>query len=272
MKENAVSKEIEYIPVEDIRPNPYQPRKYFNQSAIEELAISIENYGILQPLSVRRIGSSNYELIAGERRLRAAKLLGLESVPSIVVETIDQDSAVLALIENLQREDLNYMEEAQSYSHLINDHGLTQEEIAKKVGKTQSTIANKLRLLRLSERVKKILLDRNLSERHARALLRLPDEELQIEILKKVLDNNLTVKKTEELIEKTRAKLLERDEPRERRKKSKARVKSYINLRIYVNTLRSAFEEIRKTGVKATFEQRDHDDYIEIKVRIPKVK
>src|SRR5690554_1917315 len=202
MKSSAVPSEIEHISVDNIRPNPYQPRKYFNQAAIEELAVSIENYGILQPLSVRKIGDTSYELVAGERRLRAAKLLGLETVPSIIVEIIEQDSAVLALIENIQREDLNYIEEAISYSHLINDHGLTQEEIAKKVGKTQSTIANKLRLLRLSDQVKKILIDKALSERHARALLRLPDEELQMEIIKKVLENNMTVKKTEELIEK----------------------------------------------------------------------
>ncbi len=274
MKENAnITREIEYIPVNDIRPNPYQPRKYFNQSAIEELAVSIKNYGILQPLSVRKIGQSSYELIAGERRLRAAKLLELETVPVIVVEIVDQDSALLALIENLQREDLNYIEEAQSYYHLINDHGLTQEEVAQKVGKTQSTIANKLRLLRLSEPVRKKVIDKSLSERHARALLRLPDEELQMEVLDKVIKNKLNVKKTEELIEKTRQKLVEGNndlENQNNRKKSRARVKSYINFRIYVNTIRNAFEEIKKTGIKATFEQKDHKDYLEIKIRLPK--
>lgn len=274
MKENAnIAREIEYIPINDIRPNPYQPRKYFNQSAIEELAVSIKNYGILQPLSVRKIGQSSYELIAGERRLRAAKLLELETVPVIVIEIVDQDSALLALIENLQREDLNYIEEAQSYYHLINDHGLTQEEVAQKVGKTQSTIANKLRLLRLSEPVRKMVIDKSLSERHARALLRLPDEELQMEVLDKVIKNKLNVKKTEELIEKTRQKLIEGNndlENQNNRKKSRARVKSYINFRIYVNTIRNAFEEIKKTGIKATFEQKDHDEYLEIKIKLPK--
>ena len=162
----------------------------------------------MQPLSVRKIGETSFELVAGERRLRAAKLLGMEKVPSIIVEIVDKDSAMLALIENIQREDLNYIEEAISYKHLIDDHGLTQEEIAKRVGKTQSTIANKLRLLRLSDNIKKILIDKSLSERHARALLRLPDEELQEEVLKKIIDNNMTVKKTEEIIEKTRRKFL----------------------------------------------------------------
>ncbi|RBP36686.1 nucleoid occlusion protein [Garciella nitratireducens] len=275
MKENAnIAREIEYIPVNNIRPNPYQPRKYFNQSAIEELATSIKNYGILQPLSVRKIGESSYELIAGERRLRAAKLLELETVPVIVVEIVDQDSALIALIENLQREDLNYIEEAQSYYHLINDHGLTQEQVAQKVGKTQSTIANKLRLLRLSEAVQKVVIDQSLSERHARALLRLPDEELQMDVLNKIIKNKLNVKKTEELIEKTRQKLIEQDhklkDSKSNRKKSRARVKSYINFRIYVNTIRNAFEEIKKTGVQATFEQKDHEDFLEIKIKLPK--
>lgn len=274
MKENAnIAREIEYIPVNNIRPNPYQPRKYFNQSAIEELAVSIKNYGILQPLSIRKIGQSSYELITGERRLRAAKLLELETVPVIIAEIIDQDSALLALIENLQREDLNYIEEAQSYYHLINDHGLTQEEVAQKVGKTQSTIANKLRLLRLSDLVQKMIIDKSLSERHARALLRLPDEELQIKVLNKIIKNKLNVKKTEELIERTRQELIEGDgdlKNKNNRKKSRARVKSYINFRIYVNTIRNAFEEIKKTGIKATFEQKDHDEYLEIKIRLPK--
>ncbi|MCR1899253.1 nucleoid occlusion protein [Irregularibacter muris] len=271
MKENAIAREIEYIPVENIRPNPYQPRKYFNQSSIEELAASIENYGILQPLSVRKIGETHYELVAGERRLRAAKLLELKEVPTIVIEIVDKDSAVLALIENLQREDLNYIEEAQSYHHLLNDHHMTQEEIAKKVGKTQSTIANKLRLLRLSDPVKKILVDKALSERHARSLLRLPDEELQLEILDKVTEKSLTVKKTEELIEKTRQKLMEEQSgDGDKRKNARARVKSFINLRIYINTLRNAFDEIKKTGINATFEQKDHEEYIEVKVKIPK--
>lgn len=271
MKASAISREIENISVGNIRPNPYQPRKYFNQAAIEELAVSIENYGILQPLSVRKIGETSFELIAGERRLRAAKLIGLETVPSIIVEIVEQDSAVLALIENIQREDLNYIEEAISYNHLINDHGLTQEEIAKKVGKTQSTIANKLRLLRLSDHVKKTLIDKSLSERHARALLRLPDEELQIEILKKVLDNNMTVKKTEELIEKTRHKLMEvNNHTGDKRKRSRAKVKSYINFRIYINTIKNAYQEIKNSGINATFEQKDYNDYTEIKIRLPK--
>lgn len=272
MKETAISREVEYLPVDHIRPNPYQPRKYFNQATIEELAVSIENYGILQPLSVRKIGETSFELVAGERRLRAAKLLGMEKVPSIIVEIVDKDSAMLALIENIQREDLNYIEEAISYKHLIDDHGLTQEEIAKRVGKTQSTIANKLRLLRLSDNIKKILIDKSLSERHARALLRLPDEELQEEVLKKIIDNNMTVKKTEEIIEKTRRKFLHVNNlVGDKRKRSRAKVKSYINSRIYINTIKNAFLEIKNTGINATYEQNDFKDYVEIKIKLPKV-
>lgn len=272
MKENAIAREIELISVEDIRPNPYQPRKYFNQTTIEELAASIKSYGILQPLSVRKIGERYYELIAGERRLRAAKFLKMEKIPAIVVEIVDQDSAVLALIENLQREDLNYIEEALSYSHLIKDHGMTQEDIANKVGKTQSTIANKLRLLRLNDEIKKTLIDKSLSERHARALLRLPDEEMQLEILDKVVEKNMTVKMAEELINKTRQKFMDpkNTNTEEKRKKSRSKIKSYINLRIYINTLKNAFEEIKKTGLDASYEQKDYEDYVEVKVKIPK--
>lgn len=149
------TKPVAYLPVDAIRPNPYQPRRHFDQKALEELAESIKSYGVLQPISVRRQTASIYELVAGERRLRASKLAGLETVPVIVTDFDESDSALVALLENLQREDLSYMEEAQGYAHLINQHRLTQEEVAAKVGKNQSTIANKLRILKLGPLVKR---------------------------------------------------------------------------------------------------------------------
>lgn len=143
---------IELIEIDRIRPNPYQPRKRFNHIAIEELALSIKEYGVLQPIAVKRMNDGFFELIAGERRVKAAKLAGLKNIPAIVMEILDEDSTIIALIENLQREDLNFFEEAEGYASLMNDYGLTQEQVAKKVGKNQSTIANKIRLLRLPGR------------------------------------------------------------------------------------------------------------------------
>ena len=200
-KNNEV-KNITYVNIDCIRPNPYQPRKQFNKQALDELCESIKQYGVLQPINVRQITATSYELVAGERRLRAAKMAGLTEIPAIVINVDDNNSAVMALIENLQREDLNYMEEAEGYNNLITEHGFTQEELAQKIGKSQSTIANKIRLLKLPPLVKKILFDNNLTERHARALLKLHDEQLQLKVLKIVCERGLNVKKTEELVER----------------------------------------------------------------------
>ena len=181
-----MNKEVIKIKVEDIIPNTYQPRQYLDEDALNELAQSIGQHGIIQPLTVRKCGEF-YELVAGERRLRASKIAGLTEVPCILVNMTDVESAQVALLENLQREDLSFIEEAEAYYSLINDHHFTQEEIAKKMGKKQSTIANKLRLLKLSSKVRNMCLDNNLTERHARALLSLPDEKLQVKVIKNVV-------------------------------------------------------------------------------------
>ncbi|MTI49796.1 nucleoid occlusion protein [Sporosalibacterium faouarense] len=262
---NNISEEVKYIPVEKIKPNPYQPRKNFSKRALEELSQSIQSYGIIQPISVRKIGEESYELVAGERRLRAAKLASLEEVPTIIVNMRDQDSAVLAIIENLQREDLNFIEEAEGYSNLINDHGFTQHELAKKIGKNQSTVANKLRILRLPDEIKKLLIENNLSERHARALLKLPDADLQMAILEKIINNELTVKKTEKLIKDMLEDITKEDEPQ--RKQS---IKSMINFRIYLNTIKNAYTAIKESGIDAKYEQKDMGDFIQVSVKIPK--
>ena len=167
-------KEIMNVRVDSIFPNAYQPRKFFNEEALEELSQSIKEHGIIQPITVRKIGDK-FELVAGERRWRASRMAGLEVVPCNIIEITDTQSAEIALLENLQREDLNFMEEAEAYYNLINEHNFTQEGLAKRMGKKQSTIANKLRLLKLSEKVRVLCLENNLTERHARALLSLPD-------------------------------------------------------------------------------------------------
>ncbi|KXG73849.1 nucleoid occlusion protein [Thermotalea metallivorans] len=255
------------IPIDHIRPNPYQPRKVFTKASLEELSESIKAYGVLQPISVRKIGQDHYELVAGERRLRAAKLAQLQTIPAIVSEMADQDSAVLALIENLQREDLNFIEEAEGYNHLIVDHNFTQQDIAEKVGKNQSTIANKLRILKLSKVVKEKLLEYGLTERHARALLKLPDEKLQLAILEEVVKKDLTVKKTEKLITDTLEELSKPKEPERRQN-----IKSAFNFKIYLNTLKNAFHAIKQTGLDAEYKQLDKGDYIEVVVKIPKTR
>lgn len=257
---------VKNIPVDRIAPNPYQPRKEFCKSALEELSASIRQYGVLQPINVRNIGDNFYELISGERRLRASKLAGLKFIPAIVVEIAEQDSAVIALIENLQREDLNFMEEAEGYFNLITDHGMTQEELAQKVGKKQSTIANKLRLLKLPNDVKAALLSNGLTERHARALLKLPDEIMQLKALKTILKKQLNVKKTEELIEK----MLDEAAVSNKEEKVKNRIKGKINYKIYVNSIKNTYKEILKTGYNVEYGQVDKGEYIEIILKVPK--
>ncbi len=260
---------IEYIDIDRIRPNPYQPRKKFNNTSLEELASSIKSYGVLQPINVRKMGNGYYELVAGERRLKASKLVGLKTIPAIVMEVFDEDSAILALIENLQREDLNFFEEAEGYSNLMDDYGLTQEQVAKKVGKNQSTIANKIRLLRLSRAVRRYILENGLTERHARALLKIPDEDIQMNLLKKISDKNLKVKETERLIENVIEKIT-RDSEGDVEREIKRTIKGAINYRIYINTIKNAFKAIKQSGINAQLLERDTEDFIEVVIKIPK--
>ena len=250
-------KRVMEIPIENIVPNPYQPRKIFSQTALEELSSSIKVYGILQPITVRQ-KDDKYELIAGERRFRAAK-------PAIINNMSDESSAVLALLENLQREDLNFIEEAMGYENLIKEHSFTQQQLAEKLGKNQSTIANKLRILRLPSDVKIKLVENGLTERHARALLKLPTEDLMKEVLDKIIKNELTVKKTEKLIMDIIESLEAQEEP-----EKKQSIKASMGIRIYLNTIKQAFDAILNTGIKAKYNEIDKGDYMEVVVRIPK--
>jgi ParB family chromosome partitioning protein len=257
-------KEVRNIPINLIRPNTYQPRKIFSHDGIIELSQSIKEYGVLQPISVRRNGTSFYELIAGERRLRASQLAGLEEIPAIIIDITDTESAVVALIENLQREDLNFIEEAEGYYNLIKDHAFTQEELAGRIGKKQSTIANKLRILKLSEKVKERIVKEGLTERHARALLRLPEENLQEKVIDEVIKIGLNVKRTEDLIERELAKL---ENVQEKESEAKTKYKWSINPRIITNTLKQIMD---KNGIQAEYSHKEHDEYMEIIVKIPR--
>jgi ParB family chromosome partitioning protein len=254
---------IFYISTDLISPNIYQPRKNFNEETIDELAKSIKTFGIIQPLSVRKIGTDRYELVAGERRLRAAKKIGLDKVPAILVDITDKDSAAIALLENLQREDLNFIEEAEAYYNLIKDHSYTQEQLAEVIGKKQSTIANKIRILKLSPEIRNTLLENKLTERHARALLKLPTPQIQQKILNIVIKRNLNVKKTEELIEKELLKLTHQEIAADGKKK----IKGVFSPKVYINTVRQVFD---KYGISAQYASKDLDDCIQITVTIPK--
>ena len=192
-----IKMKVVQIPVEFIVPNPEQPRKVFTDNELEELTNSIREYGVLQPLLVKRTEGKKFILIAGERRLRASKLAGLHRVPVIIKDLEEPEAALIALVENVQREDLNFLEEARAYKKLMEDFNLTQGEIAKRVSKQQSTISNKIRILALPEELQQMLMANKLTERHARALLKLTEEADRKKVLNRVIDNNLNVKQTE---------------------------------------------------------------------------
>ena len=251
------------VPIEKIFPNPYQPRKNFDDTALEELSDSIAQYGVLQPLLVTPADGGRYLLIAGERRLRAARIAKLEEVPVIISEYTPQQIAEIALIENLQREDLHYLEEAEGYEQLMSQFHLTQEAMAARVGKNQSTIANKLRLLRLSIAVRKVLVDAGLSERHARALLKLDDDTKRLETLEVIITRNYSVRQTDEYINK----LLD-DKQQEKRK----RLVIVNDVRIYLNSIKQVVSAIKNVGIPVNMEHSIDGDDVVINVRIKNQK
>ena len=251
------------IPIIKIRPNKAQPRKVFSEDELSALSRSISENGILQPLTVRKVSSTEYELVAGERRLRAAVMAGLRKVPCIVVKCSDRESAVYALLENLQRADLGIFEEARGIAKLIRRYGLTQEQAAIKLGKTQSTIANKLRLLRLSEEEQEWMEKAGLSERHARALIRIENETVRREVLSRIITENLNVKQTEELV----SILSNSASKTNKRSNSKAVIK---DIRIFLNTINRAIDTMRLSGINAQSNKTDTEDFIEYTIRIPK--
>lgn len=264
------TKTIQEINISNIIPNPNQPRKRFQRETLEDLAESIKTFGVIQPIAVRRIKDDLYELVSGERRLRASEIAGMTTVPAILTEINDRDSAILAIVENVQRENLSYFEEAESYRQLMQYYGLTQEQIADKIGKSQSFIANKIRLLKLDQKVIARIIECGLSERHARALLRIPDSELQLKVIHQVEKKGLTVKKTEELVEKIRNDVMLNNYDEQITSEKKARVKSYINAKIYVNTIKSAFKTVQGLKKNAEYKEIVKDDYVEIRIKIPK--
>lgn len=263
------NEEIRQIPVDEIVPNPYQPRTVFDDEKIDELCQTIRTHGLIQPIVVR-IRDNRYELIAGERRLRASKKLGLERIPAIIKEFNDSQTASIALIENLQREGLTAIEEAIAYQKLIDLHNLTQESLAQRLGKGQSTIANKLRLLHLPQEIQNELLSRKITERHARALIPLKDTELQLKVLQELIEREWNVKQTE-----TRVKqLLEAAEnPPVEKTEKKQKWKSFSrDSRIAINTVRQSIHMVQQSGLPVETDEQEHDEFYQFTIRIPKKK
>lgn len=266
MKKNQkgefLSSRVRYIPINAVRPNPQQPRRSFDETALRELADSISAYGILQPLTVRDRGGV-YELVAGERRLRAARIAGLREVPCLIAEVGEEDAALLALIENLQRRDLDYMEEAAAIARLIRRYGLSQQQAAEKLGKSQPTIANKLRLLRLSAPVIDCLRQYGLTERHARTLLRLTDPEQQLAAARHIGKRGLNVAQTEQYIDQLTAE--NRTEPPRRRP-------TYVikDVRLFLNSVERGVRLMQSAGVGAEVGRRDTEEEILLTIHIPK--
>lgn len=253
---------IVQIPTEKLLPNPYQPRKQFKSEEMLSLADSIKENGVLQPLLCRQINNSDYyELVAGERRLRASILANLQTVPCIIIDCDYRDSAVYSILENIQRSDLDFFEEARAIAHLMNQFGMTQQQIGKKLGKSQSALSNKLRLLRLPTDVRYFIEKEGLSERHARALLKIDNDKDMWTALKVITDRHLNVEQTEAYIDSLTDK---------RVKPKKTVIKIFKDIRIFVNTVDKAIATMKEAGIDAQSDKTETDEYIEYRVRIPK--
>jgi len=260
--------EVIQLSVKQIEPNRFQPRTIFDDEKIQELAQTIHTHGMIQPIVVRKMeeDGDKFEIIAGERRWRAVNLLEWEHIPAIVRSLSDTETASIALIENLQREELTVIEEAKAYASLLELHSLTQEALAQRLGKNQSTIANKLRLLKLSEPIQEALLEKQISERHARALIKLKDTKKQLELLNMIIEQGLNVKQTEEKIEQMHA-------PKEVIKRKKPRLKGISkDVRIAMNTIRQSLSMVSDSGLKVESDEEDLEDYYQITIKIPKNK
>ncbi len=257
------TREVINLPIHIVMPNPNQPRKTFDHDSLRELADSVREYGILQPVTVRKKTDGTYELVAGERRLRAAALAGLLKIPAIVTDMEDTQSAMVGLIENIQRQNLNFIEEAFAYKEVIERFNLTQEKLASKLGKTQSFVANKLRLLKLPRSVIEIIRDNSLSERHARCLLRLDSEEKQISAATRMCDLSMGVRQSEEMVDRIIRKGIE---PQPIKKMHR----SISDVRVFFKTISKAVSLMNENGIEASAKKDETDNYYEYTIRIQK--
>ncbi|MBE4907911.1 nucleoid occlusion protein [Bacillus luteolus] len=261
-EKQQLNEEVKQIPVQNIVPNRFQPRTVFNEEKISELALTIRTHGVIQPIVVREYSDDKFEIIAGERRWRAVQSLNWETIPAIVKEFNDKETASVALIENLQREELSAIEEAVAYSKLLELHNLTQEALAQRLGKGQSTVANKLRLLKLPDDVQNALMEKSLTERHARALIPLKDPEKQVQLMKEIIEKQLNVKQTEDRV----VRMLEQT-----KKKPQPKRKAFSrDTRIAMNTIRQSLTMVNESGVSIDSEEEEFEDYYQFTIKIPK--
>lgn len=250
------------VPVSMIKVNENQPRKEFGSEQLQELRDSIKEFGILQPLIVRKEENGEFLLIAGERRLKAAVMAGLTRVPAVIKDATEEEVGMIALVENIQRENLGYIEEAKAYKYLMEKYDISQASLAEKLGKKQSTISNKIRILNLPEDIQKLLVENRLTERHARALLKVSDDEMRRVILKKVLKYQFNVRQTEKLVDEYLARKEEQE-----RNYNKIR---HISYKLYINTLRKTFNDMQLKEKGATFSQEDLGESLKVIITIPK--
>jgi len=266
------AEEVIKLPIDQIVPNRFQPRTIFDDDKIEELSRTIHTHGVIQPIVVRSTANNQYEIIAGERRYRAMKKLQWTEVPAIVRNLTDKETASIALIENLQREELTAIEEAVAYQKLLELHELTQEALAQRLGKGQSTVANKLRLLKLPEEVQQAILKRQISERHARALIAIKDPTLQLDILQQSIEHDWNVRQLEEHIHALlHPEAVEQEEEMPKKVKPKRKAISK-DVRIALNTIKQSLSMVTKSGITVKTEEEDTEEYYQITVKIPKKK
>lgn len=264
-----LSRVVMMLPTDIIYPNPSQPRRQFDPVSLRELSDSIRRFGVLQPLTVRQLDSCRYELVAGERRLRAARLAGMDTVPCLLLDIGSQESGLLALIENLQRKDLDFIEEAEGLRQLIQTFGMSQDEAAACISKSQSAVANKLRILRLPPALLDSIRRSGLTERHARALLRLPGMETQYRALEHILRHNLNVAQTEAYIEDLLRGLPAAEQAEQPKAAKKAPVVALKDVRIFLNTITRGLNLMNRSGVNAVCERREEDGALVLTIRIP---
>lgn len=262
------SKRVLYLKIDDVKPNRFQPRTIFDTEGLRELAESIHMYGVLQPLTVRKHPEGGYELVAGERRLRASRLSGLTEVPCVMLEADDKQSSLIALVENLQRCDLDFFEEAEGIRRLIRQFGLSQDEAARRLGKSQSAVANKLRILRHSSSVINEIRSNGLTERHARALLKIEGEKEKLDIISHITENRLNVAQTEEYIDS-----LDREIPKAEHNKTKKQKTMFVlkDVRMFMNSISKAVDTMRRSGLEAKMEKIEEEQEIHLSISIPKI-
>lgn len=259
------SEHLIHLPIEYIRPNPYQPRRHFSEEDLKELSDSIKSVGLIQPITVRVI-KDGYELVVGERRLRAASIAGLKEIPVMLVNMNDQESATVALIENIQRDDLNFFEEAIAFERLMKDQQWTQKEIAEMLGKKQSTISNKIRLLAIPQPIRDMLIKHQLTERHARALLKLNKTADLRKVAGRIVKEQLNVKETEKMV----SQLTQESDSTDDKQGSRKKIRGIASFRIYLNTLKQSVDTIRAAGGQVSYEEISTDDGVEVRIHIKK--